>query len=281
MVLSDSNVRYMRILSDLHLDWDVSPKKTKSVLDLWYPPVAPTDSNTVLVLAGDIWRAKKLFKFMGDSYCKELSRRFRYVVFVLGNHDFWDGNIHKLEKRYQDYIKDQDLKNVFLLENSQLIINDHKFLGATLWTDYNGGCPEAMRYAEIHMNDFKYIRQGNAYINLKAHTILDVHRKSKDYLFTNAKKDHDNQKVVVITHHAPSARSYGKVGGNKEKPSGFFCYYSDLDEDIKQSQIDMWIHGHIHTVSNYRIGNTQVLCNPRGYSGLEETQFNEGLLFEL
>jgi len=33
---------------------------------------------------------------------------------------------------------------------------------------------------------------------------------------------------------------------------------------------DFWIHGHVHESHEYRIGQTTVSCNPRGYVPLDE-----------
>ena len=29
----------------------------------------------------------------------------------------------------------------------------------------------------------------------------------------------------------------------------------------------LWIHGHMHNRSDYMIGDTRIVCNPRGYAG--------------
>jgi Icc-related predicted phosphoesterase len=43
------------------------------------------------------------------------------------------------------------------------------------------------------------------------------------------------------------------------------AYASDLDQFVENSQVALWIHGHIHEQQDYTIGATQVVCNPRGY----------------
>jgi hypothetical protein len=48
------------------------------------------------------------------------------------------------------------------------------------------------------------------------------------------------------------------------------AYMSDLDNFIEiHSQIKYWIHGHTHKKQNYIIGETSIVCNPRGYLGIE------------
>jgi predicted phosphodiesterase len=34
-------------------------------------------------------------------------------------------------------------------------------------------------------------------------------------------------------------------------------------------QIRLWVHGHMHNASDYMLGTTRVVCNPRGYTGYE------------
>ena len=43
------------------------------------------------------------------------------------------------------------------------------------------------------------------------------------------------------------------------------AYASDLEALIERTQPQLWVHGHIHTSSDYLIGRTRVVCNPRGY----------------
>ena len=48
-------------------------------------------------------------------------------------------------------------------------------------------------------------------------------------------------------------------------------YSSDLDSFIiNHPQIKLWTHGHTHDVFDYVIGETRIVCNPRGYHGYEQ-----------
>ena len=43
-------------------------------------------------------------------------------------------------------------------------------------------------------------------------------------------------------------------------------YHSDLSEFIlDHPQIKLWTHGHTHHPFDYVIGETRIVCNPRGY----------------
>ena len=44
------------------------------------------------------------------------------------------------------------------------------------------------------------------------------------------------------------------------------AYHSDLsDIMLDNPQIKLWTHGHTHHPFDYVIGETRIVCNPRGY----------------
>jgi calcineurin-like phosphoesterase family protein len=47
------------------------------------------------------------------------------------------------------------------------------------------------------------------------------------------------------------------------------CFSNDLEEEIllMHNPPKLWIHGHTHDRFDYMIGETRVICYPRGYSG--------------
>ena len=47
-------------------------------------------------------------------------------------------------------------------------------------------------------------------------------------------------------------------------------YHSSLEEFIMdRPNIKLWTHGHTHEEFDYMVGDTRVVCNPRGYIGYE------------
>lgn len=66
----------------------------------------------------------------------------------------------------------------------------------------------------------------------------------------------------ATTHHAPSPRSLPHNYGQGILSA---AYASNLDLLVANPQVKLWIHGHIHAQHDYYIGNTRVVCNPRGY----------------
>lgn len=264
--------KYIRVFSDVHLDMNI-PKKGFKPDQLWMPEEMPEDKHTTLLLVGDIWHAKKPYSYAGYSWMKELSSRFQYIVFVLGNHDFWGGNLPKEYMNNRKYIEEQKLENVFLLQNTTLIIGDIKFIGATLWTDFLMGSAVAMNLARERMNDYKYMTFGPNFTHLSPKNILGEHIKSRSYIFDNSQKDYPEQKLIVLSHHVPSYLSMDKEDNTDDKKYENSLDFSDLDTLIEKSEIDIWFHGHSHIAKNYNIGLTKIMANPRGYPG-EETGYD-------
>jgi Icc-related predicted phosphoesterase len=82
---------------------------------------------------------------------------------------------------------------------------------------------------------------------------------------------------VVVTHHAPSPGSVAPAyAGHPLNPA----FASDLDALVAAGRPDLWVHGHVHTSFDYRLGATRVVCNPLGYPR-ENASFDPGLVVEL
>ncbi|NCQ51819.1 hypothetical protein GW796_07990 [archaeon] len=271
--------KYIRIFSDIHLDFDIPNKtnKFKPETSIWVPPAMDTDKETILILAGDIWHAKKPFNFMNFSWFKKISEKFHSIIVILGNHDFWNGNIQKEYLNYQTQINNQNLKNVHLLQNDTIIIDNIKFIGGTLWTDYNNGNPISMQLAEQNMNDFRYIKNGNAFSKLRSTHIIGEHIKTKTYIENNSTKDYDSQFLWVLTHHLPTFKSVPSIYQNEERFHENGMYATNL-ENLFNENISAWVHGHAHEYQNYTINKTKILSNPRGYVG-ENTHYQPHALF--
>jgi UDP-2,3-diacylglucosamine pyrophosphatase LpxH len=275
-------MKYIRETSDIHLNFDISkwnktrayvPGEVRMTCDmdlLWYPDPMEGDDETCMIIAGDLWQARKFLKRkhpdMRQSWMQMLADQFKYVVFVIGNHDFWGSNFHYETDKIKKTIAIQGLQDkVFLLERDSIVLDGVKLVGGTLWTDFNRQSPLVMMQAANAMNDYNYIRAGAGYRSLRAQDLLSNHIGTRKFIFDNAIKDSPDQKLIVVTHMAPSYQSINPRYRVGRDPMNFY-YYSDLDNEIYDTEIDLWFHGHCHCVSDYKINNTRVICNPRGYS---------------
>lgn len=236
------------ILSDLHLE---------------FGDFKPPDLNIdVLILAGDIhvesggidW-AKKYFKDIP-------------VIYVLGNHEYYGSSL----PQHLGFLKKLTAgSNIHVLENESIQIQDVQFLCCSLWTDFNlcGNARSAKNMATRYLSDYEAIKYGASKKDIKSSDILKQHQRSMAWLSQELKIDSKGKRVIV-THHAPSAKSLPDDFGDNVINA---AYASHLDEIVNQSNADLWIHGHIHTHKDYMIGNTRIVCNPRGYIDAPNKQF--------
>lgn len=280
--MNNVNYKKIRVASDIHNDFDAAREKRPNTA-LWYPDHMEDDQYTIFAIPGDLWTSGRVLSYAGHSWLGEVSKRFAAVVFVLGNHDFFGGLITSEYQKLKAQIVEQGLSDkVFLLQNESLVLGNYKFVGATLWTDFGNGDKEVLRDASNMMRDYAKIRHGIRYRKITPEIIFDAHTESRNFLIENAIKDFEEQKLVVITHHAPSFKSISPKWKSQKQSDSILIknlsamYASDLDSFIKKSKIDYWLHGHCHNASNYLLGNTRVVCNPRGYPE-EDTGFNTWL----
>ena len=97
---------------------------------------------------------------------------------------------------------------------------------------------------------------------------VEDHKKMLEYIKTVVGEQHD-RKFVVVGHHTPSMQSCHPKYRNDQIMNG--GYHSDLSEFIlDRPQIKLWTHGHTHELFDYMVGDTRVVCNPRGYAGHED-----------
>ena len=59
------------------------------------------------------------------------------------------------------------------------------------------------------------------------------------------------------------------------------AYASNLEDVILEHQPLYWIHGHIHTLTRYTIGNTEIICNPHGYLNEKYNGYEKDLIIEI
>jgi Icc-related predicted phosphoesterase len=58
------------------------------------------------------------------------------------------------------------------------------------------------------------------------------------------------------------------------------AFVSDQSALIEAHQPALWVHGHVHNSSDYRVRRTRVVCNPHGY-GTENPDFDGALVVEV
>lgn len=233
----------------------------------------------LLVLAGDIVMMKDLNKQSerGDrarGFFQRVSQDFPQTVYVMGNHEHYGGDFAKSKQMFYDFCENHQITNIKLLDKEQFSYGGYEFIGGTLWTDFNDMDSFTMYNAQQAMNDYRGVKNTNdknSYKFLPKHALRD-HSDMRGYLQTcmdhYKESGRTDNKIVVVTHHAPSKLSIHEQYANDDLMNGNF--YSNMDEFIQNNpQIQLWVHGHMHNEFDYGIGGTRVLCNPRGYINYE------------
>jgi hypothetical protein len=214
-------------------------------------------------------------------FLKRCSFQFPHVVYVAGNHEFYNGKFHKGIQ----YLRDECAKfpNVYFLERDMKIIDDVVFVGGTLWTDMNKGDPLTLHAVRDMMNDFRIIKNDEkGFTNLKPADTVVRHRETLQYI-KHVVTEHKDKRCVVVGHHSPSGLSTHEQYKNEHLMNG--AYHSDLSEFIMDHpQIKLWTHGHTHHPFDYVIGETRIVCNPRGYESdgyCEDSGWNPNIVIEV
>ena len=249
------------LLSDLHL--------SVQAMD------APATNADVVVLAGDLHRPAGAIDW---------ARQFRQpTLFVAGNHEFYGSDLvttmHELRALAQG-------TGVQVLDHDVWLHHGVRFLGCTLWSDYRlydspAQRAQGLQQAAELVRDFSRIRSAPDFDEKFTPAL-------SQYLFARAVAwleqqfaiAHDGP-TVVITHFAPAR---GSIAARFAGSPLNACFVSDLEPQIRRWQPALWLHGHVHDSFDYRIGNTRVVANPRGYAPkgvVENPAFDAALTIEL
>lgn len=232
--------------SDLHLEFGE------------YVPETFPDAD-ILVLAGDIVIVNKL-NFHAYDFFNRVSSFYKKVIVIAGNHEHYKGRLDESIDLYRTSFK--HLENVIILDNETYEYEDVIIFGGTMWTNYNNSPWEA-EIARGAMNDFRLIKVTDTYRSMRPVDSLFEFNKFKRNLYELVENVDSDKKIVVISHHGPSMLSIDERFAGDPLNSAFVVDMSDFMLDYEN--INFWFHGHIHVSKDYQMGNTRVLCNPRGY----------------
>ena len=192
------------------------------------------EDDVFYICAGDI---SEQYYFRDEFVRKHADHMFS----INGNHDYY-GNTFS-EALYHTLVRE---------------VNGIKIAGATLWTDLSKPIDWVMYINGLI--DYRYTR------DITQQAMIETHEAHKQFLL-NSEAD------IIVSHHTPSMRSvHEKYRGSPFNPS----FSNNMDEQIlsMKKPPKLWIHGHTHDDFDYMIGDTRVICWPRGYKNERDGYWN-------
>ena len=253
----------IQLLSDLHLESNPGFR------------AEPAAGAQLLVLAGDIGsyqpRPGGTCMTEPDWGLQRFSPLPQYagwptpVLYVPGNHEY---DALDFDQAHAGLRAACERLGIVWLEREQWLWQGVRFIGATLWSDYDALAQgpdlatrlrqreKAFRAANFYLTKMKGQRQGRLF---DAAAMREEALASQDWLRQALAQPHAGP-TVVVTHFAPSLRSADPRYGLTPGTAGF-C--NALDDWLALA--DVWMHGHLHCPHDYRVGACRVVANPLGY----------------
>jgi len=263
----------LQLLSDLHLE--THPH--------FHPLAAP--QADLLVLAGDIGSYQSGSALTASGEADFGLARFSPlrgwpvpVLFVPGNHEYDGLDFDEAHLRLRDTC---ERLGIVWLEREQHICHGVRFVGTTLWSDFDALGPlaanqppaasalahalalqsqargKAMRAANHYLRKTGTTRQGQPWL---AEQVREQALLCQQWLRNALSQPHDGP-TVVVTHFAPTLRSADPRYGLTPGTAGF-C--NALDALMPKAQ--WWLHGHLHCAIDHTEQGCRVRANPLGYA---------------
>lgn len=272
----------LQLLSDLHLE---------SNPHLLLSPLPGAD---LLVLAGDIgsYQPDSALSRLGieDFGLARFSPRAvseggadwpTPVIFVPGNHEYDGLEFDEATLRLRTAC---ERWGIIWLEQQSLVLQGVRFVGCTLWTDFDALNADALNgTSSARDKAFRaanhYLRKNHSFrdgVPMLAPEIRDLGLQSQDWL-RMALAQPFNGTTVVVTHFAPSLMSADPRYGLTPGTAGFCNALDDL-----LPAVQVWLHGHLHCPQDYVSQGCHVVANPLGYAHKNEQKgYRPGLLIHV
>ncbi len=279
----------IQLLSDLHLESNPH-----------FKPV-PLPGADLLVLAGDIGSYQQGSQLTSLGIADFGLARFSPlplarggagwptpVLFLPGNHEYDGFDFDATRLRLRETC---ERLGMVWLERESVVLAGVRFVGSTLWSDFDALSTSAAAHGEITLGQQlkareKAFRAANFYLK-KNHSLrggqpmLAPEVREEGLLaqawLREALAQPFEGPTVAVTHFAPSLLSADPRYGLTPGTAGF-C--NALDDLLPLARL--WLHGHLHCPNDYVSQGCRVVANPLGYARKgEQASFRESLCITL
>jgi Icc-related predicted phosphoesterase len=250
------------LFSDLHMRDGSEPP----------PPIPDAD---VCVVAGDLIEGRP---DDGVAWLDAHIAPAMPVVYVLGNHEFYNvDRTMDVNRALAQRAAARTQGRVHVLDDGGVDIGGMRFLGSTLWTDFDvhGEGDEiarayAMNAAASSMMDYRFLAEG--FEQWSPDLSRRQHLQSRRWL--EQQLAIPTGPTVVVSHHAPH---WNSIETQYEMDLISAAFVSDLSDIMRRFRPAHWLHGHTHHHFDYDVHGTRVTCNPKGI-GRENRFFDPGMV---
>lgn len=232
------NNNILILTDDIHLEGRPIEMRQEffTIINNRIKAIKEDNNNPILVAAGDIGEGNMGIEWLKDFDCD--------IVYVTGNHEYWSHDIMTVDQDIQQYIEDNNLKNIHFLNNKTVVINGMRFVGGTLWTSLGAFFPWIERNQIIKyfgaMGDFKKIEAKSWYTPENTSRIvkflstngvdetkindlienkyfnplieIEKHNETVEYFISALSEEFDGP-TIAVSHHMPSYESWMKKFG--------------------------------------------------------------------
>jgi predicted phosphodiesterase len=271
----------LQLFSDLHLERDPD-----------FHPKVHHDTDVVIV-AGDVGSYQGGSRLRSDDFglgrFSPLHSGFpcKTVLYVPGNHEFDALDYDETYARLRALCGEL---GIIWLEGEVVTIGHVRFVGSTLWTDFDALAAretdvtkqlqlrtKAFRAANYYLSKHSTLKNGEQVL---AESIREMALACQSWLRAALAVPFDGV-TVAVTHFAPSLISADPRYGLAAGTAGFCNALDDLFP-----QVDVWMHGHLHCANDYTVRNGErscrVVANPLGYLNKgEQAAFREDLVIDV
>jgi len=241
-------------LTDIHLNFidDVARQK-------FYQEIVNTRSDGVLI-SGDIAEAPCLIDMLNEM-AKYIDKP---IYFILGNHDYYRGQINEVHDAMTALTKEHDKLFWLPASGMQKLDNNTFLIGQDGWADGRLGDYQNSR---VVLNDSRMIADLFQEKILGKHQLLNKMQQLADADATKLQNDlkqavnQNPRKIIVLTHVPPfkeACMHEGKISGDDWLP----YFSSKVTGDVlmkvaeENSEIEFLVLcGHTHSQANVCYGN--------------------------